>query len=224
MVVRLEAVIFDLDGTLGDTMPVCYAAFRAAFHEFLGRSYSDDEIRAMFGPSEEGVIRRLVPDRSEGCLQAFLAAYEREHQQRATCFAGVEGALRLLKASGVRLGIVTGKGPRSAEISLRHLGLTPYFDALEAGSPEGGIKPQAILRMLAGWAIPPERAAYVGDLPYDVWAAKEAGVLPLAAAWAPGSDASALAAAEPQAVFATVEAFAQWLGEYLCAGTRIPPT
>ncbi len=211
--IKLDSVIFDLDGTLGDTMPVCYAAFRAAFEEFLGRRYSDAEIRAMFGPSEEGVIRRLVPDRWEDCLQAFYAAYEREHRQRATGFPGVETALRLLKGRGVRLGIVTGKGPGSLAISLRHLGLAGYFDACEPGSAAGAIKPVAIHKLLAAWGVAPQHAAYVGDLPYDVRAAKEAGVVPLAAAWAPGSDAAALAAAGPQEVFATVEAFVQWIGD-----------
>jgi phosphoglycolate phosphatase-like HAD superfamily hydrolase len=60
----LQGVIFDLDGTLGDTLPVCFAAFRETFRHYLGREYSDREIRAMFGPTEEGIIQRMIPGRS----------------------------------------------------------------------------------------------------------------------------------------------------------------
>ena len=53
----LRGVIFDLDGTLADTLPVCYAAFRAAFHRYVPeRTFSDAEITSFFGPNEEGVI------------------------------------------------------------------------------------------------------------------------------------------------------------------------
>lgn len=208
---KLAAMIFDLDGTLGDTLPVCFEAFRHTLLQFLGRRYTDAEIRAMFGPSEEGILQRLVPERYEECLRAFLAAYERAHSERATSFPGIERLLGQLRERGVRLGIVTGKGPGSAEISLRHLGLAPYFEAVEAGSADGGIKPAAIRRLLGRWAVAPERAAYVGDVPYDVRAAQEAGVMPLAAAWAPTADAAALRQAGAQEVFTSVEALARWL-------------
>jgi pyrophosphatase PpaX len=212
---NLEAMIFDLDGTLGDTLPMCYAAFRAALGQFLGRRYSDAEIRALFGPSEEGVFQLLVPERWEECLAVFLAAYERAHQAHAASFPGVEQALATLKARGVTLGVVTGKGVHSAEISLRYLGLGRYFDGIEAGSAAGGVKPAAIGRLLAAWDVPAGRAAYVGDVPSDVDSARKAGVIPLAAAWAPGADVAALAARGPHALFHTVERFVEWIADNL---------
>jgi beta-phosphoglucomutase-like phosphatase (HAD superfamily) len=53
---RLAGAIFDLDGTLVDTLPVCFAAFRRAFERLGGPPHSDDAIRALFGPSEEGMM------------------------------------------------------------------------------------------------------------------------------------------------------------------------
>ncbi len=215
---KLRAVIFDLDGTLGDTLPVCYAAFRETFEQFLGRSYADQEIAAMFGPSEEGVFQRMVPDRWEACMEAFLAAYERVHAEHARAFPGLEAALRLLKERGLALGIVTGKGPRSAAISLRHLGLAGYFDAVEAGHAGGGSKPEAIRKVLDGWGIGPEDAIYIGDLTYDINAARKAGVTPLGAAWSPTANAERLEAAAPLAVFRSVESFARWIADNVEAG------
>lgn len=212
---KLQAIIFDLDGTLGNTLPVCYEAFRVALKEFQGRHYTDAEIRATFGPSEEGVIQRLVPERWEACLATFLAAYESAHAGYAAPFPGIEAALQLLQARGVALAIVTGKGVHSAAISLRYLGLAPYFAAIETGSPNGVIKAEAIRRLLAGWGIPAERAAYVGDAAFDMVAAREAGVAPLAAAWAPGTDVPALQAQAPLALFRTVEGFRTWVADHI---------
>ena len=208
---KLDGVIFDLDGTLGDTLPVCFAAFRRALEGFSGRHYTDEEIAALFGPSEEGMIRRLVPDRWQACLEVYLAAYEEESARRARLFPGIETALRLFERRGVALAIVTGKGARSAAISLQHLGLAEFFDVVETGSPDGSVKPLAIQRVLGKWSAAPDRVAYVGDVPTDMEAAKEAGVIPLAAGWAATSDADSLRALSPLEMFRDVPDFIAWI-------------
>jgi beta-phosphoglucomutase-like phosphatase (HAD superfamily) len=58
---KIEAVIFDLDGTIANTLPLCIAAFRKSIEPLLQASISDEEIIATFGPSEEGTIRKLIP-------------------------------------------------------------------------------------------------------------------------------------------------------------------
>jgi phosphoglycolate phosphatase/pyrophosphatase PpaX len=209
---RVKAIIFDFDGTVANTLPVVFKAFRRAFIEHTGRCYSDEEIAPMFGPNEEGVCRNVVGEGYEAAYRVYLDEYEKVHD--ALCgdhFAGLVEALESLRASGVKLGIVTGKGRESAEISMRRLGLSPYFDAVEAGSLDGSIKRTSILRMIADWGIAPEDAAYVGDAPSDVRIAREAGVIPLAAAWADTADLDVLRASEPAAVFRTVDEMVEWL-------------
>jgi phosphoglycolate phosphatase-like HAD superfamily hydrolase len=208
---ELDGMIFDLDGTLTDTFRVCFAAFREALRPVTGRTHTDEEIMARFGPSEEGMFQRWVPDCWEDCLRLYLAAYEREHRRIARTFPGIETALELLRARGIPLAVVTGKGPRSAAISLTQLGLAPYFDCVETGSPEGGVKSLCIQRVLERWRVPPSRVAYLGDVPSDVEASRLAGVRPLAAAWEERSDASALRALNPVAVFDAVPQFIRWI-------------
>ena len=58
----IKGVIFDLDGTLADTIPVCISAFRSAFERYSARGWDEEEIEALFGPTEEGSCRRAVPD------------------------------------------------------------------------------------------------------------------------------------------------------------------
>jgi phosphoglycolate phosphatase-like HAD superfamily hydrolase len=204
-------MIFDLDGTLTDTFAVCFTAFRETIQAVTGRSATDDEIYAHFGPSEEGMFQRWVPDRWEECLRLYLAAYEQEHRRVGRTFPGIETALELLRVRGIPLAVVTGKGPKSTAISLKQLGLASYFDCIETGSPEGSVKPRCIHRVLARWGVCPDRVAYLGDASSDVEASRAVGVLPLAAAWERRSDARALRILRPVVVFGTVPEFIQWI-------------
>jgi pyrophosphatase PpaX len=217
---KLAGVIFDLDGTLGDTLPVCFAAFRRALRKFSDRRYTDGEIAALFGPSEEGMLQRLVPDHWQACLETYLAEYERESARNARLFPGMETALGLLKERGVELAIVTGKGAHSAAISLRHLNLAGHFDVVETGSAEGGVKPHSIQKVLTKWGAVPSQVAYVGDAPSDMEAAREAGVIPLGAAWAATSSAEGLGALGPLETFRSVERFIMWIEENVESNPR----
>jgi phosphoglycolate phosphatase-like HAD superfamily hydrolase len=101
----LQGVIFDLDGTLGDTLPVCFAAFRETFRRYVGREYSDREIRAMFGPAEEGILQDLLADRWEEGLRHYLDAYRAAHAQCPAPFPGISDVLGGLKQRGVPMAI-----------------------------------------------------------------------------------------------------------------------
>jgi len=165
---RLTGIVFDLDGTLADTLPICVKAFQDTLVHFTGRRYSETEITAHFGPTEEGMLRRLIPDRAQQAVETFLEVYEREHNVCTAPFPGIRDVLWLLASRGVKLAIVTGKGSRSAEISLRHLGLGSMFDTVETGSADGPIKSLSIRRVLDGWGAEPLSVAYVGDTPHDM--------------------------------------------------------
>jgi pyrophosphatase PpaX len=214
----IRGVIFDLDGTLANTIPVCVAAFRSAFERFSGRRWDDEQIKALFGPTEEGSCRRVVPEHSKECLEAYLTEYEKAHTGLTEPFPGIRDALRLLKERGVAPAVVTGKGPVSARISLRQLGLESYFGLVETGSPEGPIKPESLTKVLAKWSVEPHEAAYLGDLAYDMEAAAEVGMIALGAAWSEGSTAHEAHPKILEAAFNDVGGFISWIE------THIPKT
>jgi pyrophosphatase PpaX len=208
---RLDGMIFDLDGTLTDTLSVALTVFRETLQHFIGQSYTDEQIVAQFGPSEEGMLQRFVPDRWEECLHYYLRSYEQEHRRAGRIFPGIDTALDMLKARGIPLAVVTGKGAKSAAISLTQLGLTPYFELIETGSPEGTVKPDCIRSVLAHWGIVPDRIAYLGDAASDIEAARASGLIPLAAAWDRRADPVAIRALTPAALFRTVDEFIGWI-------------
>ena len=212
---RLDGILFDVDGTLADSLPVCLVAFREAIRTFTGRALTDAEIVGRFGPTEEGMIQRLVPERWEPCLEAYLQAYRRALDEYPGSLPAMASALDRLRQRGLRLGVVTGKGYRSAVLTLERLGLAGYFATVEAGSPSGSIKSACIQRVLVHWGVRPDRVAYVGDTASDMHAARETGVIPLGAAWVGTTDAQALRAAGPHEVFDTVEHFTHWIEAHL---------
>jgi phosphoglycolate phosphatase/pyrophosphatase PpaX len=207
----LKAVIFDFDGTVAHTLPICIEAFRLAALPLTGRRYSDFEITATFGPSEEGSARALTPHAPEECLAAYLRHYEELHADCLSPFDGIPELLTLLGAKGIKVGLVTGKGAGSCQISLRMLGMADVFDAVETGCAHGPCKPEGIRAMLGSWGIEPTRAAYVGDSPSDVVSARSAGVLAVGAAWAESADAGAILAQGPDALFTSLDEFRAWV-------------
>lgn len=212
---ELKGMIFDLDGTLLDTLPVCYIGFRQTLGKHLGREFDDQEINSLFGPSEEGIFKKLVPENWQQCLADYLAAYDLAHPDYADPFPGIEEALTLLQERDVQLGIVSGKGPGSMDISLRHSRLGRFFETVVTGSEYGAAKPVHISQVLAQWGMPPAEAAYIGDTSYDIRAAREVGVLPLGAIWAKTARTKGVAEEQPAALFSGVDAFVRWIQENL---------
>jgi len=208
---RLKGFIFDLDGTLINSLPVVHAGFHSTLHKFSGRKYSDAELASLFGPSEEGIFKKLYPDQWRESLQFYLQEYDRIHTQYAEPFPGILEALTLLQEQQIRLAIVSGKGPGSMEISLKHSGLKNFFEVIITGSEHGASKPENIRRVLKSWNYSPKDVAYVGDIAYDVKAAKEVGVLSISALWADTVQVQKVLSMNPALAFDNVQLFINWI-------------
>ena len=167
----IKTAIFDFDGTLADTIPLCREAFRRAVRELDGRTLTDEEIERQFGPDDLGVIQRLLPGKPElheKGRELFLRYYRELHPELApTPFPGAAGLLHALRSRGIRLAMVTGKRLESAEISLQFFHLAEFFPILET-APEGGVKPDRIRRALTAWTLPPGKPSTSG-IPPRTW-------------------------------------------------------
>ena len=126
-------------------------------------------------------------------------------------FPGMDTALSALHRRGIRLGIVTGKGFRTATTSLKVFGLDNTFDVVEAGSLNGGIKPESMSSVLEKWRLEPRQVISIGDSPSDIRAARQVGATALGAAWASTSDYNMLNALNPTAVFREIDEFLNWI-------------
>jgi pyrophosphatase PpaX len=208
---KIEGFLFDLDGTLANTLPLCIKVYQQSLEHFTGRAYSESEVTAHFGVTEAGIFQRMLPGQWEEALDYYHALYEKLHAECAEPFVGIKDALAVLKKRNVKLAIVTGKGTHTANVTTRYLGLDRYFERIEAGKEDAVVKAVAIRNIVAEWHIEPEHAAYIGDTDSDMREATTAGVLALAAEWADTSTVHLLETLKPYAAFPSVESFVLWI-------------
>jgi HAD superfamily hydrolase (TIGR01549 family) len=209
---KIRAVIFDLDGTLGNTLPLCIEAFRKSVEPLIGKMISDEEIMATFGPSEEGTINALVPDNYDKGISDYLWYYEKLHEKYPKPFDGIISLLNDLKNKQIRIAMVTGKGKRSTKITLQKFGIAHIFEIIETGHPEGARKPEGIQAVLDYFQeLSPNEVIYVGDAPSDIIASKKVGVPIVAAAWAHTSQPEKLAELNPDELFYNINDFSNWI-------------
>jgi phosphoglycolate phosphatase-like HAD superfamily hydrolase len=208
---KFRAVIFDLDGTLADTLPLCIMAFKQSVEPLLGKEVREEEIIATFGPSEEGTIRRLIPLHEDEGVKSYLQHYRQLHYMCPNPFLGVNELLSTLKSKDIPIAMVTGKGIHSTRLSLNQFGLTRYFEVLETGSPDGPNKVNGIRSVLSRMHLNAEDCLYVGDAPSDIRYCKEIGIPIAAAAWSSTADATELQKLNPDWLFHTIDKFADWI-------------
>jgi pyrophosphatase PpaX len=193
-------VLFDLDGTLIDSGPIILASMRHAVTTVLGVDVDEARVRASIGgPGLTAQMRDLAPDRVDELVAAYRAHNEPLHDE-LQAFGHMLALLPVLRARGHRLGIVTAKRRETAELAFaRFPELRELTDVLvgsddtERHKPE----PEPLLEALSRLGAEPEQAAYVGDSPFDVRAAKAGGLLAVAVAWGGIHDAKRLLAESP---------------------------
>lgn len=191
----MRAAIFDLDGTLTDTLGLVFLSVNAALAPIWGGPRSEEEIRKLFGPTEERLIARATAHGREEAIERFFRCYEDAHDRLAHLFPGVREMLLALAQGGTKIGLVTNKGRRSTEISLRRLQLSALVSAIACGDDVERPKPDpaGILQVASALGTSPQEAIYVGDSPGDMLAARAAGAHAVAAGWSSGDRLAAIA-------------------------------
>ena len=208
----IKAIIFDLDGTLGNTLPLCIEAFRKAIEPHIGRTISDNEIIATFGPSEEGTIKALIPEEYDQGISDYLFYYERMHKKYPKPFEGIISLLNHLKQRNIRIAMVTGKGRHSTNITLKKFGITHLFEKIETGHIYGERKPEGMKAVINFFnELDKNEIIYVGDAPADIVACNQVEIPIIAAAWAETANPKRLLELKPNEIFYSVGAFSRWI-------------
>ena len=209
---KIKGIIFDLDGTIGNTLPLCIQAFRQSIEPLALKTLSDKDIIATFGPSEEGTIQTLVPEHYQQGIVNYLQFYESLHDLCPAPFPGIAQLLQELRSKNIRIAMVTGKGRHSTAISLKKFGLEGFFEQIETGSPTGPVKVEGINAVLQKWKdLDKTSIIYVGDAPSDITASRKAGIPVIAAAWAETAEPEKLIPLNPDQLFYSIDEFASWL-------------
>jgi pyrophosphatase PpaX len=200
--VRFPVVLFDLDGTLVDSGPIILASMRHATREVLGRDFGDAELmQAVGGPGLEAQMAVFAPERVAELVQVYRAHNEPLHDELEAC-VGMEDVLLRLHADGHRLGVVTAKRRSTVELAFARVPVAHLFETVVGGDETERHKPDPAPLLLAAERMQadPAETAYVGDSPFDIRAAKAAGMHAVAVTWGRIHERDRLAREEPDAI------------------------
>jgi pyrophosphatase PpaX len=187
-----RALLFDLDGTLADSIALLLAAFHHTFQTHRPASAPPDEAWiAGIGTPLITQMRHFVPDEDEA--QRMILTYREfqrtHHDAMIREFEGVGDTLALLKAQGHPTALVTSKSNDLAHRALTYLHLTDHVDVVVGMDSTARHKPdpEPVLHALAQLGATPDNALFLGDSPHDIAAGNAAGVTSVAALWGPFS-------------------------------------
>lgn len=210
-------MVFDLDGTLVDSLPDIVAAVNRLLARrglpALGRA----DVGPMVGDGLHPLIARVFaafgrePD--DGAAAEYLADYEARVAEATVLFPGMADALAGLTARGWRLAVCTNKPERAARLLLAALGVEGVFAAVTGGDTLGVKKPDPghLLGTIAAAGGVPALSLMLGDHANDVRAAEGARVRALFAGWGYGNPRMAAGASAVCAEPRDVPAMAEWL-------------
>ncbi|MEO3936515.1 HAD-IA family hydrolase [Dermatophilaceae bacterium Soc4.6] len=178
-------VVFDLDGTLVDTIDLILASYQHAFRTVLGAEQDEALVRSWIGQPLIRGLREHWPDRADELFATYIAWNRAHTAELIRSYAGVTEVLADLAAAGVQIAVATSKLRDAAQLCADLVGVTPHVQVIVAleDTDEHKPHPAPLLAALARLGAHPGAAVYVGDAVVDVEAAQAAGMASVAVTW-----------------------------------------
>ncbi len=212
---RPLAVLFDLDGTLIDSIELILNSAHHAFRDWPRRRPTDEDWLDTVGiPLAEAMRRYAETEDEVALLIANYREYQMEHHDRLVrCFDGVPETLATLREHGHPLAVVTSKSDALAQRGLEHVGIAHLFDTIVGCDSCTRHKPhpEPVLVALERMGCDPGEAVFIGDSVHDMESGNAAGVHSIAALWGPFSRQQ-LQASNPRHYLATIKSLPALLG------------
>ena len=213
---RYDAILFDMDGTVIDSLPDIADATNAALRRFSLPARSRDEIRSFVGNGASRLIHLAVPDgtaeeTAEAVLRWYLPYYDAHCRATTRPYAGIPPLLAALRDCGLKLAVISNKPDPAVRILAEEL-FAGCFDLALGQTAEIRRKPwpDMIEVSAARLGLPLPRCLYVGDSEVDVLTARSAGIDCASVSWGYRSR-DELSAAGASAILDTPEELLEWI-------------
>lgn len=180
-----DPILFDLDGTVIDSVALIRESHRYAVRAVLGTELPDETLVALVGRPLIDQMRAFSPEHADELLRVYREWNHAHTKDLLRAYDGMDGMLATLRAAGRTLGIITSKSGPTVDLAFDVLPLRHHFDVVIAAEDTDRHKPDpapvrlAIERLGADGA----RACYVGDAPFDIAAAQAAGIAAVGVTW-----------------------------------------
>ncbi len=180
-------LLFDLDGTLTDSIDLIVHCYQKTVKEFIGQELTREDVIPAIGCSLFALFAALSPERWPQMVAHYRAEYAALADDWVTLYPGVLDVFALLEARQIPIGVVTSKGSDSALPALARFGLDERLEMLVTFEDTETHKPDPAPLLLAAerLGLAPETCWYVGDSTHDLIAARAAGMRGLGALWGP---------------------------------------
>ena len=190
MTPRWPVVIFDLDGTLVDSVGLIVASYQHAFRTVLGHEEDEALIKTWIGKSLLGVMQENYPGQAAELFEEYTMWNEAHTPEMLKVYPGIPELTSSLVEAGVRVGAATSKRRGQAQWGLDLGGLTDLIPLVVAHEDVDTHKPDPAPLVLAAHKLgcTPQEAVYVGDAAVDIQAAHNAGMDSIACTWGAGTE------------------------------------
>lgn len=204
---EVSTILWDMDGTLVDSVPLIVESFRYTVREHTGLTLPDEVFVAGIGMPLSEQLKTFSRDTAEcDSMREMYSRYYVQNALRVSPFDGVEALLGRLKAEGFRQGIVTSKSRAGLDRVLKQFSWEGLFD-VTVGADEvtrGKPNPEPVLLALEQLGVTASDAWMIGDSPHDLEAGKAAGTRIGAVSWGP-FEHSLLHKQQPDAFFESLD-------------------
>jgi pyrophosphatase PpaX len=209
---KYKAVLFDLDGTLLDSVPTILRSAKETF-AVMGLPYDEAAVKKTIGIPLEVQATAFAGPRAVEFVDRYKTIYRTHFGEDSRFFPGTVEMLDAVRAGGYLTAVVTSKSSRSAQRTLARDGMAGRFEAIVTCDDVVRPKPDAepVLKALDLLRLTPPEAIFVGDSMFDVDCAQRAGVAMVAVSWGVRSREDLLLQC-PNGVFDSWQELLEWLG------------
>lgn len=210
---KIDTILFDLDGTLINTIDLIIASFQHTLKVYFPeRTFSREEVISFIGPPLSETFGRLNPGHEEEMIQEYRSFNHANHDQLVTEYEGVQETLDRLKDTGYQMAIVTSKRRDTAYQGIELMKLNAYFPVVISLDEVTRYKPdpEPVDLALEGLGATAEQAIMVGDSQHDILSGKNAGTLTAGVDWTV-QGAEHLASFEPDVMLTSMRDLPEFL-------------
>ncbi|MDI6845885.1 MAG: HAD family hydrolase [Candidatus Saccharicenans sp.] len=187
---KFKGVIFDLDGTLLNTIEDITRTLNLVLTRHGFRQYSEEDCKLMVGEGMEVLIKRAVPEIADNpeaiqeIIREYRQEYTRTYRENSRPYPEIPEVLMALKKAGVKMAVLSNKSHEFTTRMTSEL-LPVEFDLILGAQPGLPVKPdpEPLRVVLEKLGLQPEEVVYVGDTSVDMETARAAGVLAAGALW-----------------------------------------
>ncbi|HHY21381.1 MAG TPA: pyrophosphatase PpaX [Bacilli bacterium] len=183
---KIDTILFDLDGTLINTNELIIASFLHTLEQYYPGQFTREKVLDFIGPPLYESFQNLDPEKVDEMITVYRTHNHAFHDELIEEYEGVYETIEALYEAGLKLAVVTTKIRKTAEIGLKLFGLDKFFPVVITIDDVKNVKPdpEPLLLALEKLGSKPETALMVGDNSHDILGGKNTGTKTAGVAWA----------------------------------------